>query len=119
MSTNKDVIDFETTATQVEQLSAKVEEAMLSLSANELLEVGEDVGIRQGRLRTKSGKAKSKNVLRNEITAFVEKKCLGSAEDALQYFSQLHGKLKDRLLKSGEQLHKKQKNKKQRNGQPL
>ena len=87
-------VHFETTATQVQELSAQVEEALLHLSSSDLLVVGEEIGIRHGRLTTKSGSAKGWKKLLKEINDFVEKKCVESAaEDALKFLKTMNENL--------------------------
>ena len=75
MSVEPDTVHFETATNQVEKLCSLVEEALLSLSPSSLVKVGEEIGIRHGRLRTKSGKEKSKKKLCEELNSFIEKKC--------------------------------------------
>ena len=99
---NQSNVDFETAASEVEKLCALVDEALLCLSESSLVEVALGLGVRAGRLKTKSGECKSRLQLLSEISNFLEKKCSESVEDAVTLLTSLNSDLKERVLKERE-----------------
>ena len=91
-------VDFEAAAREVEVLSSKVEEALLSLSPSALVGVGEWLGIRQGRLKQRTGKAKSKGKLNREIKDVVERKCSESPDAAMSFLTSLNNLMEEHVL---------------------
>lgn len=92
-------VDFETSAVQVAEQCALVDECLLKLSDDDLFEVATGLSIREGRLKDQQGKRKSKLVMLSEISRHVERTCSESVESGLALLIPLRNDLVERLRK--------------------